>query len=139
MIETIIIRFVLYQPNHPQLRPARILSTRAWLGHLSHFAFHYTPTAASRLNPVEGFFAALARHRRKRGVFRSIVDQAAINRLLKEPNLDPKPLVLTADLDKSSPPSGAATKIMVPQQEDCADRNDRKATARKESPITTEQ
>jgi hypothetical protein len=62
---------------------------------------HFTPTSASWLNAVEGFFAKLTRRRLKRGVFRSIVDlQAAINRFLKETNDHPKPFVWTADPDK---------------------------------------
>jgi transposase len=61
----------------------------------------YTPTSASWLNAVEGFFAKLAKRRLKRGVFCSIVDlQAAINRFLRETNNDPKPFVWTADPDK---------------------------------------
>ena len=67
--------------------------TPAWI-------FHFTPTSASWLNAVEGFFAKLTRRRLKRGVFRSIVDlQAAINRFLEETNDDPKPFVWTADPD----------------------------------------
>jgi hypothetical protein len=62
---------------------------------------HLTPTSASWLNAVEGFFAKLAQRRLKRGVFRSIVDlQAAINRFLKETNDRPKPFIWTADPDK---------------------------------------
>jgi transposase len=54
---------------------------RAWLGRHPRFVFHFTPTSASWLNAVEGFFAKLTRRRLKRGAFRSIVDlQAAINR-----------------------------------------------------------
>jgi hypothetical protein len=65
------------------------------------FVFHYTPTSASWLNAVEGFFAKLTKRRLKRGVFRSIIDlQAAINRFLEEINDDPKPFVWTADPDK---------------------------------------
>jgi transposase len=74
---------------------------RAWLGRHPRFVFHYTPTSASWLNAVEGFFAKLAQRRLKRGVFHSIVDlQAAINRFLKETNDRPKPFVWTADPDK---------------------------------------
>jgi len=74
---------------------------RAWLGRHRRFVFHFTPTSASWLNAVEGFFAKLARRRLKRGVFRSIVDlQAAINRFLRETNNHPKPFVWTADPDK---------------------------------------
>ena len=55
----------------------------AWLDRHPRFAFHFTPTSCSWLNPVEGFFAKLTKRRLKRGVFRSIVDlQEAINRFL---------------------------------------------------------
>lgn len=74
---------------------------RAWLTRHPRFTFHFTPTSASWLNAVEGFFAKLTRRRLKRGVFRSVVDlQAAINRFLRETNDDPKPFVWTADPDK---------------------------------------
>jgi transposase len=70
----------------------------AWLARHPRFTFHFTPTSASWLNAVEGFFATLARRRLKRGVFRSIADlQAAINRFVAEANHDPKPFVWTAD------------------------------------------
>ena len=60
--------------------------------------FHFTPTSASWLNAVEGFFAKLTRRRLKRGVFRSIVDlQEAINRFIAETNSNPKPFVWTAE------------------------------------------
>jgi transposase len=73
---------------------------RAWLARHPRFVFHFTPTSASWLNAVEGFFAKLARRRLKPGVFRSIVDlQAAINRFLRETNEHPKPFVWTADPD----------------------------------------
>jgi transposase len=74
---------------------------RAWLGRHPRFVFHYTPTSASWLNAVEGFFAKLTKRRLKRGVFRSLVDlQAAIKRFLAETNDNPKPFVWTADPDK---------------------------------------
>ena len=63
--------------------------------------FHFTPTSASWLNAVEGFFAKLTKRRLKRGVFCSIVDlQAAINRFLAETNLDPRPFRWTKDPGK---------------------------------------
>ena len=59
--------------------------------------FHFTPTSASWLNAVEGFFAKLTKRRLKRGVFRSVVDlQEAINRFIAETNANPKPFVWTA-------------------------------------------
>jgi len=74
---------------------------RAWLVRHPRWTFHFTPTSASWLNAVEGYFAKLTNRRLKRGVFRSIVDlQAAINRFIKETNGDPKPFTWTADPDK---------------------------------------
>ena len=71
---------------------------RAWLARHERWTFHYTPTSASWLNAVEGFFAKLTRRRLKRGVFHSLVDlQAAINRYLIEHNQAPKPFVWTAE------------------------------------------
>jgi transposase len=73
---------------------------RAWLERHPRFHFHFTPTSASWLNAVEGFFAKLTRQRLKRGVFTGIVDlQAAINRFLAQTNDNPKPFIWTADPD----------------------------------------
>jgi transposase len=70
---------------------------REWLARHRRWTFHFTPTSASWLNAVEGFFAALTRRRLKRGVFRSVDDlKAAINRFVAETNADPKPFVWTA-------------------------------------------
>jgi len=74
---------------------------RTWLARHPRWTFHFTPTSASWLNAVEGFFAKLTRRRLKRGIFRSLVDlQAAINRFLAEHNCSPKPFVWTADPDR---------------------------------------
>jgi transposase len=71
---------------------------QAWLARHPRFTFHFTPTSASWLNAIEGFFAKLTRRRLKRGVFRSVVDlQAAINRFVAETNAQPKPFIWTAD------------------------------------------
>jgi transposase len=73
---------------------------RAWLERHPRFHFRFTPTSASWLNAVEGFFAKLTRQRLKRGVFEGIVDlQAAINQYLAETNDNPKPFTWTADPD----------------------------------------
>ena len=80
-------------PKHPKVRQ--------WLARHPRWTFHFTPTSASWLNAVEGFFAKLSRRRLKRGVFRSLNDpQAAINRFVTETNNDPKPFVWTADPKK---------------------------------------
>ena len=74
---------------------------RAWLARHPRWTFHFTPTSASWLNAIEGFFAKLTKRRLKRGVFRSIVElQAAINRFLRETNDDPRPFRWTKDPDK---------------------------------------
>ena len=56
---------------------------RAWLARHPRWTFHFTPTSASWLNAVEGFFAKLTRRRLSRGIFHSLVDlQATVNRYL---------------------------------------------------------
>jgi len=73
---------------------------RQWLERHPRWVFHFTPTSASWLNAVEGFFAKLAKRRLKRGVFRSVVDlQATISRFIAEHNQTPKPFVWHADPD----------------------------------------
>ncbi|MGH7094313.1 MAG: IS630 family transposase [Stellaceae bacterium] len=73
----------------------------AWLDRHPRFVFHYTPTSASWLNAVEGFFAKLTKRRLKRGVFRSLVDlQATIKCFLAETNQNPKPFIWRANPDK---------------------------------------
>jgi transposase len=74
---------------------------KAWLARHPRWTFHFTPTSASWLNAVEGFFAKLAKRRLKRGVFCSVVElQAAINRFPAEGNLDPRPFRWTKDPHK---------------------------------------
>jgi transposase len=69
-----------------------------WLARHPRWTFHFTPTSASWLNAVEGFFAKLTRRRLKRGVFQSVDDlKAAIDRFVAETNADPKPFVWTAN------------------------------------------
>jgi transposase len=74
---------------------------RQWLARHPRFTFHFTPTSASWINAVEGFFAKLTKRRLKRGVFHSLVAlQAAINRFLAEANASPRPFRWTKDPDK---------------------------------------
>jgi transposase len=76
-------------------------AVRAWLARHPRWVFHFTPTSASWLNAVEGFFAILTKRRLKRGVFRSVVDlQAAINRFLEDHNAQAKPFQWVADPDQ---------------------------------------
>jgi transposase len=71
-----------------------------WLGRHPRWTFHFTPTSASWLNAVEGFFAKLTKRRLKRGVFHSLVSlQAAINRFVAEANAEPRPFHWTKDPD----------------------------------------
>ena len=86
---------------------------RAWLADHPRWVFHFTPTSASWLNAVEGFFSILTRRRLKRGVFKSVSQlQEAIARYIREHNKTPKPFVWTktakailAKLDRLPVPS----------------------------------
>jgi transposase len=83
--------------NYASHKHARVL---AWLARHPRWTSHFTPTSASWLNAVEGFFAKLTSGRLKHGVSRSLVDlQAAISRYLAKHNQNPKPFVWTADPD----------------------------------------
>jgi transposase len=90
LIEAVVDNYATHK--HPKVR--------AWLARHPRWTFHFTPTSASWLNAVEGFFAKLTCKRLKRGIFRGIADlQAAINRFLTEANEFPKPFLWTADPD----------------------------------------
>jgi transposase len=72
-----------------------------WLDRHPNFVFHFTPTSASWLNAVEGFFAKLTKQRLKRGIFRSLDElKAAIHRFLADTNQNPKPFTWTKDPNK---------------------------------------
>jgi hypothetical protein len=72
-----------------------------WLERHPRFVVHFTPTSASWLDAVEGFFAKLTKRQLRRGVFDSLVAlQAAINRLVAEANADPRPFRWTKDPDR---------------------------------------
>jgi transposase len=71
---------------------------RQWPVRHPRWTFHFTPTSASLLSAVGGFFAKLTRQRLQRELFRCDVDlQLAINRFVSDPNADPKPFAWTAD------------------------------------------
>ncbi|MCB2055334.1 MAG: IS630 family transposase, partial [Geminicoccaceae bacterium] len=71
---------------------------RAWLARHPRWTFHFTPTSASWLNAVEGFFARLSRRKLQRGVFHSVVDlQTAIKDFVMQHNQNPTPFVWRAD------------------------------------------
>jgi transposase len=89
-IEAIVDNYATHK--HPKVR--------AWLERHPRWTFHFTPTSASWLNAVEGFFAKLTKQRLKRGVFHSLVSlQAAIKRYLAEANTKPRPFQWTKDPD----------------------------------------
>src|SRR5258707_11366868 len=89
-------------PRHPrQLCGPQTSQGISWLARHPRVTFHFTPTSASWLNAVEGFFAVLTKRRLKRGTFVGIVDlQAAINRYVADHNTDPKPFRWKANPDK---------------------------------------
>jgi transposase len=71
---------------------------RAWLARHPRWTFHFTPTSASWLNAVEGFFAKLSRRKLQRGVFHSVVAlQTAINDFVEQHNQNSTPFVWRAD------------------------------------------
>jgi transposase len=58
-----------------------------WLGQHPRFKLHFTPTSASWLNAVEGWFSRLERRCIHRGVFRSVKDlRNEIHRFIREHN-----------------------------------------------------
>jgi hypothetical protein len=71
-----------------------LAKVQEWLTRHPRWTFHFTPTSASWLNAVEGFFAKLTNRRLKRGVFRSVAElETAIERFIAETNADPNPFV----------------------------------------------
>jgi transposase len=71
-----------------------------WLVKRPRWRLHFTPTSASWLNLVEGWFALLARRQLQRGVFTSTADlEAAIHAYIAQTNADPTPFVWTKTAD----------------------------------------
>ena len=71
-----------------------------WLADHPRWVFHFTPTSASWINAVEGFFSAITRRRIRRGVFKSVPDlQDAINRYIREHNKGARPFVWSKPAD----------------------------------------
>jgi transposase len=69
-----------------------------WLANHPRWVFHFTPTSASWLNAVEGFFSIIiiTRRRIRRGVFTSVAElEEAIRRYIQEHNRQAKPFVWT--------------------------------------------
>ena len=67
-----------------------------WLADNPRWTFHFTPTSASWLNAVEGFFSAITRRQIRRGAFHSVDDlQNAITRYIDAYNSDCRPFTWT--------------------------------------------
>jgi len=72
-----------------------------WLANHPRWVFHFTPTSASWLNAVEGFFSVITRRRIRRGVFKSVADlEDAIRRYINDHNRHAKPFVWTKTADE---------------------------------------
>ena len=71
-----------------------------WLAEHPRWVFHFTPTSASWINAVEGFFSIITRRRIRRGVFKSVAElKEAIQSFIKNHNKKPKPFVWTKPAD----------------------------------------
>ena len=71
-----------------------------WLLKRPRWHLHFTPTSASWLNLVEGWFALLARRQLQRGVFETTADlKTAIHAYIDQTNAEPKPFVWTKTAD----------------------------------------
>ena len=67
-----------------------------WLADHPRWTFHFTPTSASWLNAVEGFFSTITRQKIRRGVFKSVPQlEDEIARYIKEHNRSAQPFVWT--------------------------------------------
>jgi transposase len=69
---------------------------RQWLADHPRWVFHFTPTSASWLNAVEGFFSIITRRKIRRGVFKSVAQlEDAIRAYIRDHNGQAKPFVWT--------------------------------------------
>jgi transposase len=76
-------------------------TVKAWLAKHPRFHLHFTPTSASWVNMVEGFFSQLTAKAIRRGVFQSVPDLiAAIDAYLAQNNANPKPFTWTKTADQ---------------------------------------
>ena len=72
-----------------------------WLANHPRWVFHFTPTSASWLNAVEGFFSIITRRRIRRGIFKSVAElEDAIKRYIADHNRNAKPFVWTKTADE---------------------------------------
>ena len=71
-----------------------------WLIKSPRWHLHFTPTSASWLNMVEGWFAPLSRKQLQRGAFRTTDElEAALQAYIDPTNADPKPFAWTKSAD----------------------------------------
>ena len=74
---------------------------RDWLAKRPRYHLHFTPTSASWLDLVEGWFALLTPRRIRRGVFPSVAAlEDAIRAYLAATNETPRPFVWTKSADE---------------------------------------
>jgi transposase len=74
---------------------------RQWLANHPRWVFHFTPTSASWLSAVEGFFSAITRRRIRRGVFKSVDElEDAIRRYIQHHNRQARPFTWTKTADQ---------------------------------------
>jgi transposase len=72
-----------------------------WLAKRPRYHLHFTPTSASWLNLVEGWFALLTLRQIRRGVFPTVEAlEAAIRRYIEATNADPRPFLWTKTADE---------------------------------------
>ena len=87
---------------------------REWLADHPRWVFHYTPTSASWLNAVEGFFSVITRQAIRRGIFKSVSDlKDAIMRYIRDHNNDANPFVWTKPADDIL---GKIQRVPVPSE-----------------------
>src|SRR5215212_94677 len=71
-----------------------------WLAKRPRYHLHFTPTSASWINLVEGWFALLTLRQIRRGVFPTVEAlETAIHRYIEATNADPHPFVWTKGAD----------------------------------------
>ena len=82
------------------LRTHKTALIRDWLAKRPRYHLHFTPTSASWINLVEGWFALLTVRQIRRGVFPTVETlEAAIGHYLEATNAEPRPFVWTKSAD----------------------------------------
>lgn len=101
----------LIQPQFPADRPVHVIldnyathkhqNVREWLEAHPNWQFHFTPTSASWVNAIEGYFARLAQAMRGWGSCSSLAElERRIHRWLDEYNRNPHPFTWNSDPDE---------------------------------------